>query len=363
MTKTIICPQCGTSLPENTRFCSECGYPIQPEYIIGAAPGGRAVIPPTQKMDDYPDYAPLAAAPLAAAPQPTPVYEAAASPYSDEDYNAPAAQRSRSRPLLIGAGVLLGICCLGAAGFSLLAAFFGDGFEISLFSSPTPTATLTATPTNTPIPTNTPAPPPPTLPPTLPPSEPTVSRLQSLTDDDFFDDFSTTDLGWYVTEDGSSKTGYESDGYVIEVKSSDYRQLSRPPLTPLTHIEFNAQVLNGADNGAFGVACYYVDIQNYSYAEFYLPSREYRLGHIQNGEWVQKTEWTGYAFASDPIKYGVDCTAGAMAVYINDTLMVEIPVNQPNAPGEMWLFSMSWSDASGGIKVLFDNVYGYIARQ
>jgi hypothetical protein len=197
----------------------------------------------------------------------------------------------------------------------------------------------------------------------LPSDVPPTSGSQRLTDTEIFDDFSTTDLDWYVVEDDQSKVGYEAGGYVIQVKTNDYRQLSRPPLTAMSHIEFNAQAPEGPENGAFGVACYYVDIQNYYYAEFYLPTREYRLGYIENGEWSQETDWTGFAFASEPVKYGVDCTAGAMAVYINDTLMVETPVDQPNAPGEMWLFTISWSDSAGGIKVLFDNVYGYLAVQ
>jgi hypothetical protein len=187
---------------------------------------------------------------------------------------------------------------------------------------------------------------------------------QKLSETEFYDDFSSSALDWYTSSDENSQVGYENGGYAMEVKTPDYRTLARPPVQYLTHLEFNAQVLQGADKGTFGVACYYVDLSNYSFIEFDMASREYHFGRIQNGEWIDLDDWTSFSASQEPLRFAVECTPGSMALYINDDPIADLPVVQPVEPHEMWLVVAAWSDSPpGGIKVLFDDMYGYRAMQ
>ena len=202
-------------------------------------------------------------------------------------------------------------------------------------------------------------------PPAQPATQPAVpSGQQRWSETEFFDDFSSTELDWYTASDANSQSGYENGAYAMEVKTADYRSLVRPPVQYLTHMEFNAQVVQGADNGTFGVACYFEDFTNYYFVEFDLAKRMFHIGYIDNGDWNDLSEWLNFVEDSEPMRYAVDCTPGMMTVYINDNLLAEMPVSLPVEPHEMWLVVKAWSEAGpDGIKVLFDNVYGYKAMQ
>jgi hypothetical protein len=209
----------------------------------------------------------------------------------------------------------------------------------------------------------------PVLMPIQPPAQPATqpaspSGQQRLSETEFFDDFSSTQLGWYEYADDQNQVGYENGTFAMQVKVPDYRTLVRPPVQYLTHLEFNAQVVQGPDHGTFGVACYYQDFTNYYFIDFDMASREFHFGRIGGGTWSDLGEWRSFADFPEPLRYAVDCTPGLMALYINDQLVAETPVSLPVEPHEMWLVVMSWPEAApGGIKVLFDDVYGYKAMQ
>jgi len=225
-------------------------------------------------------------------------------------------------------------------------------------------------------PTATPEPPRATLVPTLAPANPTVPPVgptqakpgltgqQRLSDTEFFDDFSSNELNWSQDDDASSAVGYEDGKYFMEVKVPDYRHLVYTPVEYLTHLDFSAEVVSGAANGAFGVICYWKDFDNHHYVYFDLYDNSFYIGFIENGEWNDLIDPVKFNKPSGAQRYAVDCTPGLIAVYVNDQLTQEIEVNMPVQPAEMLLAIMGWSDAQpGGIKVLFDDVSGYRAMQ
>lgn len=348
MSTNIACPQCGASVSPNTRFCPDCGYPIQAEFYQSSRPTPGPV-QPTQKMDEPPDFSPY-----------TP-------PAVEPDYYAePAKPRSRRMWYILGGGLALFACCAIAGIMMIVSALNGDGgFSLSLFDTATPTATATATHTATPTitptppPTDTPVPPTPTEPVAAPTEGgPALTGSQRLTDIEFFDDFSSSALSWSERSDENSVIGYENGAYSILVSSSDYLQLVRPPLEDLTRLEFTANAASGGENGMYGVACYFDDIDNFVYVGFDGATQNLRFAQYVGDEWSQLSDWMKHSVPLQNAKYTVDCTQSAMVAYINNTVVGQIQVSKADGPFSMWVFVSTWEDATGGMKVLFDDAYG-----
>lgn len=328
------CEHCGAPLRPEALFCPKCGQPV----LIAIGQDSNEV--------SYPPIPPEveATSPVSPAPQ--------------------APQPSRKGWWIAGAALIVIACCgLLVCAIGAVALYNLDAGLPETQLEPKATATeLPWEPTLAP----TPAPELPTTQPpaqlATPPSAP--SGQQRVSETEFFDDFSSSELGWYTASDEHSQVGYENGAYAMEVKTADYRTLTRPPVQYLTHLEFNAQVAQGAENGTFGVACFYQDFKNYYYVEFDLSKRMLHIGYIENGAWKDLSEWLNFPETTTPVRYAVDCTPGMISVYIDDRLQTEMPVSLPVEPHEMWLVVKAWSEAApGGIKVLFDDVYGYKAMQ
>lgn len=329
-----FCEKCGAPLSPTARFCPKCGQPVQ------------AAVGQSSQPESYPPVPP----PLEITP-----------PADDLAQPPPRSKRTwwvAVIALVVAACCGLLVCIAGAV------MLYNRGQD-----SPIGQVEIPVVSTSFPLPP-TPAP---TLEAPLPPTQPAVqaatqpaspSGLQKLSDTEFFDDFSSAQLNWYQHSDDQNQVGYENGAYAMQVKVPDYRALVRPPVQYLTHLEFDAQVVEGADNGTFGVACYYQDFSNYYFVDFDMARREYHFGRITDGKWEELSEWSSFAGFPEPLGYAVDCTPGLMSLYINDQLVAEIPVSLPVEPHEMWLVVMSWAEAGpGGIKVLFDDLYGYRAMQ
>lgn len=349
MAESFACPQCGAQITSTTRFCPECGYPVQAEFYQTSRPAGP--VPPTQRMDDsgFESFTP--GGPVAGEP----VFDSAAPK-----------QRSRTG-LFIGIGVALVACCFIAGALVLFSTLL-DGDTLSFLASATPTQTpVTPTPTstNTPIPPTATAtfPSPPTQPAVQPSPENGFTGSQSLTDTQFYDDFSSKALEWAESADESSTLAYENGAYAINLLTNDYRHLSRPPLQDLNRLDFNATVASNPENGVFGVACYYKDIDNYHFVEMDMSNRTYHFGEFKDGTWTSLSDWTSLPSGAANARFGIDCTPGLMALYVNDQLVGQQSVSQPADLSQMWIYAMSWTDAGSGIKVIFDDVSGYKAMQ
>lgn len=329
-----FCDKCGAPLGPMAKFCPKCGQPVQPAVEQGSQPDSYPPIPPPLETT----------APMADPPQ------------------APPRPRRgwwiAGVVLVVVACCVLLVCVVGAVLlYNLDAGLPEEQIELPALATaipllPTLAPTLEAA-----------------LPPTAPPAQlatqPAVpSGQQQLSETEFFDDFSSTTLGWHEHSDDQNQVGYENGAYAMQVKVPDYRSLVRPPVQYLTHLEFNAQVVQGTDNGTFGVACYYKDFTNYYFIDFDMANREFHFGRIEGGTWSDLDEWRSFAEYPEPLRYAVDCTPGLMTLYINDQLVAEMPVSLPVEPHEMWLVVMSWPEsAPGGIKVLFDDLHGYKAMQ
>lgn len=328
------CDNCGAPLGPNARFCPKCGRPVLADAGSGS------------EIDSYP---------------PLPPQIEGTGPAS----NLPQTPQRSRRGCWVAVVVLgvVGCCAIFLCGIGALALYNLDaGLPTAQFELPAPASAIPLLPTL-----------PPTLAPALPPAQPPAltatqpaapSGQQRLSETEFFDDFSSETLDWYTTSDDHSQVGYENGAYAMEVKTPGYRTLVRPPVQYLTHLEFNAQVVQGADRGTFGVACYYVNLDNYSFVEIDIANREFNFGRLENGQRIDQDEWQSFSAFQEPLRFAVDCTPGLMALYINDDLIAEKPMEQPVQPHEMWLVVAAWPDgAPGGIKVLFDDIYGYKAMQ
>ncbi len=340
MNAVNYCKQCGARMDANARYCPECGVSVEDDLRWGQAVGGNIPIPPTQKVNDYPQYPSMGTADFAG--------------YGE----TPAPKPKRNIYVLGGVLGMLACCALvGALGVAGLVFYNDDSNSISsLFSNPTATS---APPSATHAPVK----------PTAPPVEPTQAKpgltgQQRLSDTEFFDDFSSNELNWSQEDDASSAVGYEDGKYFMEVKVPDYRHLVYTPVKYLTHLDFSAEVVSGAANGAFGVVCYWKDFDNHHYIYFDLYDNIFYIGFIENGVWNDLIDPVKFNKPSGSQRYAVDCTPGLIAVYVNGQLSQEIEVNMPVQPAEMLLAIMGWQDAQpGGIKVLFDDVSGYRAMQ
>jgi hypothetical protein len=212
---------------------------------------------------------------------------------------------------------------------------------------------ILSTETSTPVPTSAPYKSP----------TPGLTGQQRLSKTDFFDDFSSHALKWYVGNDDQSGAGYENETYFIEVKVPDYRQLVQPPVHELTHLNFKTKVAQGVENGSFGVACYYSDLNNYHFVAFDVNAQQLLFGRFENGQVVEMSDWLKFDGSQQPLQVAVDCTPGLMSAYVNDALISDLQVSQPVEPAQMWLFGMTWTDAAGGTKIILDDVEGYRATQ
>jgi hypothetical protein len=195
------------------------------------------------------------------------------------------------------------------------------------------------------------------------PTGKSLTGRQQLSETQFFDDFSSNALNWPQKSDENFACGYQDGSYFIEVKKPDYRQVIFSPVEPLTHLEFTAEVFSGSDNGGFGVACYYQDIENYYFVYFNTGKSNYYLGRFENGKWIDLADPKPFEQAPGPQRYAVDCTPGLMAVYVSGALNSEYEITQPVKSNKMHLSVVTWTDSTGGMKVIFDDVSGYQAMQ
>lgn len=328
-----FCEFCGSPVKKEARFCPACGQPVRSITPTGFVPESNPVIPPTQKMEE---------------PSPPPPQYPQTTVSDPYGYAPAPPKKSNKTILIIGIAAAVFVLCMVVVVIAIGSSILGKDNGTGLFSNSTATfepSTITEMPT------------------LVAPAEKSLTGKQQLSQTQFFDDFSSDALEWPVMNDENFSCGYQNGGYYIEVKNPDYRQVIFSPVESLTHLEFTAEVFEGSDNGGFGVACYYQDINNFYFVYFFPGRSNYSIGRFENGAWIDLTDALPYNLIQGPQRYAVECTPGMMSVYVDGALITDYEITQPIQSNKMHLLVSTWEDSAGGMKVIFDDVSGYKAMQ
>ncbi len=391
MTTNLKCEYCGTPLPSGATHCEACGQlvrkpPVEEPTLM--QPASTMISKPPQEV--RPPAAPVSAPPPAYKPAPA--------------YTPPPATPKRKSPLwiIVGAVGCLGILCIAfvALGISL---FLTSRSTTSEASKVNPIeATEVSLPSERILPTQavlaTKAPlPGQALPPTMVPMatevplQPTFTPYpaeesltaedipalawpadigQMLSDSYFSDDFSNSDYDWANIEDEINSWGIEDEHYALHLYEPEYSAWAYLPIdfTPKT-IGFDAAVLPGYEQGAYGVICYYQDESNYHFVSIDPSYQEYSIGYVVNGnyETLLKEMWMPSTGLKDsPYEVNnimVVCDPDMITLFINNEL--EAQASLSNVPaGDTAIFGETWEETPAeGFKVYFDNLYAFTPVQ
>jgi hypothetical protein len=381
------CEYCGTPLKVGAEFCDACGQQVRK--------------PPTeQPVYQAPASPPTMISPKIEIPTPTPVSPPASTYKPAPAYVPPPAQSKGSKklPIILGAvGCLVILCIFSCA----ILAFFAlsnrsqapdvsklvsvePALEPLPTDAPLPTKPILATkaplpgealaPTRVPLATQIPTP---TLVPPVedPPasSQGDVPVLvwpsdigQQLTDSYFSDDFSSTEYDWWEGDDETSTWGIEDEHYALHLVKADYITWSYLPIefTPTT-IGFDAAVLPGFEQGAYGVMCYFQDEDNYYFISVDPVYQEYSIGYVRDGQYETLMEdmWMpSQAIKDDNYEINnvmVVCDPDMITLFVNNEFEAQTDVSSVTG-GVAAIYGESWEDTpSSGFKVLFDNLYAF----
>ena len=200
---------------------------------------------------------------------------------------------------------------------------------------------------------------------------PTSSGQQSSANY-FFDDFSSTDSGWPLFDDGKTILKYENGQYSLQVTEPDFFDWVYAPINfYASEIDFKLQGLPGPQNGTFGVFCQFHDIDNYYYIEFDLELQDYLVGVIVDGNETLLTvnpnndDWE-YAQGLLPYPEQVNnihitCTQDYISLSINDQWNGDYQVTTPfSNPGDtaFFVYAFDFPDTDG-YKAFIDDVELY----
>jgi hypothetical protein len=392
MPATLKCEYCGTPLPSGATHCEACGQvvrtpPVEEPTLMQPPP--TLISKPPQELRPTPRPAST----------PPPAYKPAPA------YTPPAAPPKRKSNLwiILGAVGCLGILCIAfvVLGVSIFLSSRSTTSEASKIipievkeaGLPTerviPTQVVLATkaplpgealppnrmPTATQVPSLATITPYPTeaalsVPDDIPALAWPVDIGQMLTDSYFSDDFSNSDYDWAVAEDEINSWGVEDEHYALHLFEPDYSAWAYLPIdfTPKT-IGFDAAVLPGYEQGAYGVICYYQDESNYHYISIDPSYQEYSIGYVVNDQyetlleemWMPSTGLKDSPYEVNNIM--VVCDPDMITLFINNELEAQATISSVTE-GYTAIFGETWEDTpSTGFKVLFDNFYAFTPVQ
>jgi hypothetical protein len=391
MTDLAKCEYCGTLLPSGATHCEACGQ------VIKRTPAEEPTL--MQPAPTLISTSPQAVRPTPApAPTPPPTYKPAPA------YTPPPAPPKRKSTLwiILGVGGCLGILCIalvviGASLFITNRSVTGDvskilPVEVTEMVEQTerilPTQAVLATKAPIPgevqpptmVPTATQVPPQATFTP-YPTKEPVSAEDipalawpadigQLLTTTYFSDDFSTAQYDWAEVEDAINSWGIEDEHYALHLYEPEYSAWAYLPVdfTPKT-IGFDAAVLPGFEQGAYGVICYYQDESNYHFISVDPSYQEYSIGYVVNDQFETLLEdmWMPSAgLKESPYEVNnimVVCDPDMITLFINNELEAQTELSSM-MEGYTAIFGETWEDTpSSGFKVLFDNFYAFVPVQ
>jgi hypothetical protein len=290
-------------------------------------------------------------------------------------------------PILLGVGGCLTVLCIAAVIIGVVL-FMRNNPDLVSVTGSTPQALITQivvpntqprptqVPTVAPLPTEPPAATQsvqeqPTTPPQAdtPASQPAVWPAdigQVLTDAYFMDDFSSAKFEWAYADDEIRQWARQDGHYSLNLKADDYTIWAYLPVEFVpTTVAFDAAVLEGSDQGAYGVICHYQDAENYHYIALDPYSAEYSIGYVVGDEynslldehWMATQNLRPGAYSVN--HFEVVCYRDSITLLINDTF--ETTVNfEPATAGDTAIFGETWEDTNGGgLKVLIDNLSAF----
>jgi hypothetical protein len=389
-----FCEHCGTQLVRGANFCESCGAQVAER----TAPAPRPVsvqASPLPPVPTRPSWVPAPGGQPYAVP-PTAAYSPAPG------YTVPTAQPAKRSSLLwivLGAGGCLGILCIALVIAGLI--FFSsenpvmDAFSDLLPTEPAQSFMQTELPkpeqpvqmVETPLPP--PTQPVPTLPdpiqpePTQPepdPIEPTQPEEimptwpgdigQEVNESYFTDDFSSTRYDWANVNDEINSFGIEDGHFALQVFQPDYTSWAYLPIDfDPTSIGFDAAIVPGNEQGAYGVMCHYQDSENYHFVSIDPMNKEYSIGYLLDDEYtgLMRDIWMPSLYLHDS-PYAVNniqitCDPDMITLFINNELEAQASTGSLTG-GRMALSGETWEDMDpGGFKALFDNIYAFIQVQ
>lgn len=394
-----FCPRCGAVLISGANFCETCGAPV------GKAAAAQPTEPqePATPADPQPDpLPPIFEPPPAAAlpprpaqtPPPPPARPAQTPPPATypqlRNYTPPPAAKSNSKlPWILGAVGCLGILCLALIGGGLIFFLNSDSAADAIATAMpvSPTQPLVVAPTQPLVIAPTPQPALPTQAPlatqavfSTQAAQPTVAAGpitwpvaigQQMTTSYFSDDFSSKTFDWADVSDNLRSWLYEDAHYAMHLFEPDHTIWAYLPLdfTPTT-IGFDAAVVEGYDQGAYGVICYYQDESNYYFVSVDPVYVEYSIGYVQDDEYYSLLDemWMDAAHLN-PSPYAVNsimvaCDRDMITLFVNNELEAQADLGGLVDAGDTAIYGETWKDTpSTGYKVLFDNLYAFIPQQ
>ncbi len=391
MTENLIyCEHCGAKLITGANFCEVCGKQVTKP----AAAQPYQAPPPAQPYQAPP--APAAPPPAASRvdpPYPEPAFASAPAAPAAQPYQPPQSKQKSILWPILGGGCCLGLLCGGLVAVALI--IFANSPEVQEITRMlTPEAGQITIPTITSVPKQPAqnAEPPLIDPATVPNPEPTRTEGdkptavpvfvedpvtiwpqdigQELSDTYFTDDFSSFQFDWSDTQSDVALYGIEDGHYTIHVLQQEYTAWAYLPTEfDPTFIGFDAAVVPGFDNGAYGVMCYYQDKDNYYFVSIDPGNKEYSIGYMEGGEyyelmqnmWMPSTYLNDSPYAVNNIQ--VACDPDMITLYINNELEAQ-PSIETQQGGWVAITGETWKNMQpGGFKVLFDNLYAFIPVQ
>jgi hypothetical protein len=194
---------------------------------------------------------------------------------------------------------------------------------------------------------------------------------QQLTETYFSDDFSNASfVTWEGGEAGISQWDYVDGRYQGSLFIPDYMAWSLLPVefTPTT-IGFDAAIVPGFEQGAYGVLCHYQDNQNFYFVSLDPWYHEYSIGYLQNDEfyelmqdmWLESTTLLDDPYAVNSVQ--VVCEPDLITLFVNNQLEAQVEITRIEG-GRTGIYVETWQDTPAeGFKALFDNLYAYIPQQ
>jgi hypothetical protein len=379
---TNFCQFCGAPLASGASNCEACGRAVK--QVAAQAPSGATMFTPPPASTPPASTTPPAQLYTPPPAQPRrPVQQAAVR--SSAGSRPPAQKKNSALPIVVGVIGCLVVLCTGV--LVVGAIFFINNRNVSTISdipqviapqdngdNPADAGGDALVPTEIPIPTFAPLPTDAEQPADAAPQAPPASFDgnwspdvgQELTDSTLSENFANNQFGWAEVDDETRSWSFQDQRYQVHLTETEYVVWAYLPVdfTP-RGVEFDAALVPGFEQGAFGVLCHYQDENNYHYVALDVVNQEYAIGkYVDNEDTMLMSDWWMPAqhlqdSANAVNRVRVDCLPDKISLYINGQLETDVPIEQA-APGRTALYAETWEDMPPeGLMVQFDNLFAY----